>query len=113
MSGRRKRFGGASAVRPTHLLINRNRSRGFRRIDRSGCLLSVHETIDRSNDRPLRTSIRLAYRVIAASKTSIVASAPERRVAHPAYEIVLPGEVLFEDPVSANNQIDDWNYMWR
>lgn len=56
--------------------IKRSRSRDFRRIDRGGCLLPLSETTDCSTDRPLRTSIRLAYRVIAAMLASIMVSAP-------------------------------------
>lgn len=68
---RRKRFRGSNVVSPSHLLINRLKSRGFRPIDRGGCVLPVGETPDRSRDHPLNTSIRLAYRVMAAMKTRL------------------------------------------
>lgn len=80
MSGRRKRFSGANVVRSTHLLINRSKSRCFRRIDRGR---SLGETADLSDDRRFSTSIRLACRVIAATKTSIVASAPRMTSSSP------------------------------
>lgn len=42
------------------LPINRSRSRALRWLDRAGCSLPAGETMGCSNDRPLRTSMRLA-----------------------------------------------------
>lgn len=58
------------------LPINRSRSRALRRLDHAGCSLPEGETMGCSNDRPLNTSMRLACRLIAATKPSIEASAP-------------------------------------